>query len=91
MITSLGEPSRVVSLVHEYGGLVFSDVINLVHAKKAIKGGTDGLILVCNGAGNAGTLNPFAFIAAIKEFWDGMTILSGGISSGRKYIVVPKH
>ena len=87
VITSLGDPSRVVSLVHEYGGLVFSDVINLVHAKKAIKGGTDGLILVCNGAGgHAGTLNPFAFIAEIKEFWNGMTILSGGISSGRDIV-----
>lgn len=83
VITSLGDPSRVVSLVHEYGGLVFSDVINLVHARKAIQGGTDGLILVCTGAGgHAGTLNPFAFIAAVKEFWDGMTILAGGISNG---------
>ena len=87
VITSLGDPSRVVNLVHEYSGLVFSDVINLVHAKKAIQGGTDGLILVCNGAGgHAGTLNPFAFIAAIKEFWNGMTILSGGISSGRDIV-----
>ena len=87
VITSLGDPSPVVSMVHEYGGLVFSDVINLVHAKKAIQGGTDGLILVCNGAGgHAGTLNPFAFIAAIKEFWNGITILSGGISSGRDIV-----
>lgn len=84
VITSLGDPSSIVHLVHEYGGLVFSDVVNLVHAKKAIQGGTDGLILVCNGAGgHAGTLNPFAFIAAVKEFWEGITILSGGISSGR--------
>ena len=87
VITSLGDPSRVVSLVHEYGGLVFSDVINLVHARKAIQGGTDGLILVCNGAGgHAGTLNPFAFISAVKEFWKGITILAGGISSGRDIV-----
>ena len=57
VITSLGDPSEVVRIVHDYGGLVFSDVINLVHAKKAAQKGTDGLILVCNGAGgHAGTL-----------------------------------
>lgn len=87
VITSLGDPSLVVSMVHAYGGLVFSDVINLVHARKAVQGGTDGLILVCNGAGgHAGALNPFAFIAAVKEFWNGITILSGGISSGRDIV-----
>lgn len=84
VITSLGDPSRVVGIVHEYGGLVFSDVVNLVHARKAAERGTDGLILVCNGAGgHAGTYNPFAFIHAVKEFWDGITILAGGISTGR--------
>jgi len=84
VITSLGDPSRVVSIVHEYGGLVFSDVINLTHAKKAAEKGTDGLILVCNGAGgHGGTVNPFAFIGAVKEFWNGITILSGCISNGR--------
>lgn len=87
VITSLGNPQEVVRIVHEYGGLVFSDVINLVHAKKAIDGGTDGLILVCNGAGgHAGTFNPFAFIAAVKEFWDGIIILSGSISNGRDIV-----
>lgn len=84
VITSLGDPSRVANLVHEYGGLVFSDVVNLVHARKAAEKGSDGLILVCNGAGgHAGTYNPFAFIHAVKEFWDGIIILAGGISTGR--------
>ncbi|WP_147531651.1 NAD(P)H-dependent flavin oxidoreductase [Bacillus marasmi] len=84
VITSLGDPSQVVEIVHSYGGLVFSDVVNLVHAKKAAEKGTDGLILVCTGAGgHAGSLNPFAFISAVKEFWNGITILSGGISNGQ--------
>ena len=84
VITSLGDPGQVADIVHEYSGLVFSDVVNLVHAKKAVERGTDGLILVCNGAGgHAGTYNPFAFIHAVKEFWDGITILAGGISTGR--------
>lgn len=84
VITSLGDPSRVADIVHEYGGLVFSDVVNLVHARKAAERGSDGLILVCNGAGgHAGNYNPFAFINAVKEFWGGITILAGGISTGR--------
>jgi nitronate monooxygenase len=62
VITSLGNPSDVAKIVHSYGGLVFSDVISLDHARKAAKTGIDGLILVCSGAGgHGGTLNPFAF------------------------------
>lgn len=84
VITSLGDPSEVIDIVHQYGGLVFSDVISLKHAKKAAEKGADGLILVCNGAGgHGGTYNPFAFIHAVKEFWDGITVLAGGISSGQ--------
>ncbi|MEH6940651.1 NAD(P)H-dependent flavin oxidoreductase [Bacillus sp. JJ722] len=84
VISSLGDPSPVVSVVHSYGGLVFSDVINIFFAKKAAEKGVDGLILVCNGAGgHAGTLNPMAFIGGVKEFWTGYTILSGCISNGK--------
>ncbi|MEW9673879.1 NAD(P)H-dependent flavin oxidoreductase [Ammoniphilus sp. 3BR4] len=84
VITSLGDPSLAVRLAHEYGGLVFSDVSTLVHARKAAQKGADGLILVCNGAGgHGGTINPIAFMGAVKEFWDGITILAGCISNGR--------
>jgi nitronate monooxygenase len=83
VITSLGNPSDVANIVHSYGGLVFSDVISLDHARKAAKTGIDGLILVCSGAGgHGGTLNPFAFLRAVKEFWDGITVLAGSISTG---------
>ncbi|MBY6037232.1 nitronate monooxygenase [Fictibacillus nanhaiensis] len=83
VITSLGNPTDVATIVHSYGGFVFSDVISLDHARKAAKTGIDGLILVCSGAGgHGGTLNPFAFLRAVKEFWDGITILAGAISTG---------
>ncbi|MBU8906106.1 NAD(P)H-dependent flavin oxidoreductase [Desertibacillus haloalkaliphilus] len=84
VITSLGNPKPIVKIVHDYGGLVFSDVANLAHARKAADTGVDGLILVCNGAGgHAGTTNPFAFISAVKQFWDGITILAGSITNGQ--------
>lgn len=83
VITSLGHPGDVLPIVHGYGGLVYSDVANVKHAKKAAQSGVDGLILVCAGAGgHGGTLNPFAFIAAVKSFYDGIIVLSGTISTG---------
>ena len=83
VITSLGNPKDVVEKVHEYGGLVFSDVINLYHSKKAISVGVDGLILVCNGAGgHTGDLSPFAFVPEVREIFDGIIIVGGSISSG---------
>lgn len=84
VITSLGHPGEVMEIVHRYGGLVYSDVANIAHAKKAADLGVDGLILVCAGAGgHGGTLNPFAFIPAVKGFYDGTIILSGSISTGK--------
>jgi len=83
VITSLGNPKEVVEKVHEYGGIVFSDVINLYHSKKAISVGVDGLILVCNGAGgHTGDLSPFAFVPEVREIFDGIIIVGGSISSG---------
>ena len=85
VITSLGSPGPAVEAVHSYGGLVVSDVITPAFAKKAVQTGIDGLVLVCAGAGgHAGTLSPFAFIQAVREFWDGMLIYSGAISNGRQ-------
>jgi len=84
VFTSLGNPAAVVEIVHGYGGIVFSDVTTIYHAKKAVKSGVDGLVLVCGGAGgHAGTLNSFAFVSSIREFWDGITILAGSIASGQ--------
>jgi nitronate monooxygenase len=83
IITSLGDPSPVVEIAHQYGGVVFSDVINVKFAKKAIEKGVDGLVLVCSGAGgHGGTYNPFAFIHEVKTFWDGPVVLAGAMSKG---------
>ncbi|MBC6983696.1 nitronate monooxygenase family protein [Caulobacter sp. 17J80-11] len=84
VITSLGAVRDVVDAVHSYGGLVFHDVTNLRHAKKAAEAGVDGLILVAAGAGgHAGTWNPFALVNEIRSFFDGTIILSGCMSTGR--------
>jgi nitronate monooxygenase len=83
MITSLRAPDQVVEAAHSYGGLVFHDVTTIQHAKRALKAGVDGLILVCNGAGgHAGRLSPFALVPEVRSFYDGTIILSGAIASG---------
>lgn len=83
VITSLGAVPDLVKAVHGYGGLVFHDVINLRHARKAAEAGVDGIIAVAAGAGgHAGTMSPFALVSEIRRFFSGTIILSGAISSG---------
>jgi len=83
VITSLRPPAEVVEAAHSYGGLVFHDVINVRHAKKAADMGVDGLILVCAGAGgHAGALSPFALLREVKSWFNGTIILSGSIGDG---------
>ena len=83
IITSLRPPEELVQAAHSYGGLVYHDVINVRHAKKAAEQGVDGLILVCAGAGgHAGALSPFALLREVKEWFDGTVILSGSIGDG---------
>ncbi|WP_079509221.1 NAD(P)H-dependent flavin oxidoreductase [Mesobacillus jeotgali] len=87
VITSLGSPRKVVEIVHEYGGLVFSDVSDVKFARKAADTGVDGLILVANGAGgHAGELNGFAFVDSVRTFWDGIIVLAGSITTGKSIL-----
>ncbi|WP_372707108.1 NAD(P)H-dependent flavin oxidoreductase [Brevundimonas sp.] len=84
IITSLGAVRDVVDAVHGYGGVVFHDIANVRHAKKAAESGVDGLILVANGAGgHAGIINPFALVNEVREFFKGTIILSGCLSNGQ--------
>ena len=63
--------------------MVFHDVIKTQHAKKAMAAGVDGIIVVAAGAGgHGGTLNPFALVREIREFWQGPLILAGAINDG---------
>ena len=83
IITSLRAPDDVVKKVHEYGGMVFHDVISIRHAHKALEAGVDGLVLVCAGAGgHAGMLSPFALVREVRRFFDGPIALSGAITDG---------
>lgn len=83
VITSLGAREEVNQAVHSYSGIVLHDVINNEFARKAIGKGADGLIAVAAGAGgHAGTISPFALIQEIRNWWDGILVLSGAIATG---------
>ena len=84
VISALGSPRRIVEQVHSYGGLVFADVNTVEYARKAADCEVDGLALVASGAGgHTGMLSPFAFVSAVRAFWDGLIMLGGGICNGR--------
>ena len=83
IITSLSAPTAIAKGVHEYGGIVFHDVVKVRHAEKALEAGVDGVIPVCAGAGgHAGRLSPFALVNEIRRFFDGPLILAGAITNG---------
>ncbi len=83
VITSLSAPTALAPRVHEYGGLVFHDVIKVRHAEKALEAGVDGIIAVCGGAGgHAGNINPFALVNELRRIHSGLLILAGSITNG---------
>ena len=85
VITCLGDPRRAAEAVHGYGGIVFCDVVNARHARKAIEAGADGLICVGGGAGgHASSQSAFSLVREVREFWDGCLVLGGSISDGHQ-------
>jgi nitronate monooxygenase len=86
-IVSLAAPADILTAVHNYGGLVFNDVISNRHADKCAAAGADGLIAVCAGAGgHTGNLSPFAIVQEIRDWWEGPLALSGCIATGRSVL-----
>ncbi|GAA2000456.1 nitronate monooxygenase [Brevibacterium samyangense] len=84
VITSVGSPAPVADLFADAGIAVFSDVATVEHARKAAAAGVTGLVLLTAGAGGqTGWLNPFAFVTAVREFFDGPLVLAGGMTGGR--------
>jgi nitronate monooxygenase len=83
VITSVGSPKPVIGPLHDAGCLVLADVATVQHARKAADAGVDGLILLTAGAGGqTGWANGFAFVRAVRQFFDGIIVLAGGVSDG---------
>jgi len=84
VITALGSPERVIEAVHGYGGKVIADVNNINFARRCAEMAVDGMALICHGAGgHTGHLSPFSFSAYVREFFDGLIVLAGSITTGQ--------
>lgn len=83
VVTALGSPRPAAETVRAYGGTLIADVTTPTLARKALAAGADGLACICAGAGgHTGTLSPFAFASAVRQFHQGPLIIGGGISDG---------
>lgn len=83
IITSVGSPKAIMPRMKAANIKVLADVASLRHAEKALEAGVDGLILLSAGAGGkTGWANPFAFVRAVRAFYDGPLVLAGGLSDG---------
>jgi nitronate monooxygenase len=84
VITSVGSPEPVLGPLKDAGCLVLADVASVRHAEKAVAAGVDGLVLLTAGAGGqTGWVNPFAFVRAVRQFWDGIVVMAGGMADGQ--------
>jgi hypothetical protein len=71
-VLALAASADIVNAIHDYGGLVFNDIISEYHARKCAQANVDGLIAVAAGAGgHTGNVSPFALVTEIRERGSG--------------------
>lgn len=87
VVLALAANPDLVCTLQANGSLVFQDVIKDRHARKCAEMGVDGIIAVGAGAGgHTGDTSPFALMQEIREWWDGLLLLSGCIANGRSVL-----
>ena len=63
---------------------MLADVASVHHARRAVDAGADGLVLLTAGAGGqTGWANGFAFVRAVRQWFDGPLVLAGGVADGQ--------
>ncbi|MCB0416926.1 MAG: nitronate monooxygenase [Bdellovibrionales bacterium] len=89
VITSLGNPKKVIEKMHAVGSKVLCDVTTLAYAKKVEALGADGVVAVCAGAGgHAGETSPLVFIPYLKQHLKIPIVAAGGIVRGDQMAAV---
>ena len=84
VVLALAANPDLVRQLQANGSLVFQDVIKDRHARKCAEMGVDGIIAVGAGAGgHTGDRSPFALMQELREWWDGLVLLSGAIANGQ--------
>lgn len=83
VITSVGDPTATVPLVHEAGLLHYHDATSLRFAEKAIAAGVDGIVAIgAGGGGHSGAISHLAFIPQVRAMFDGTVVLAGAVGTG---------
>jgi len=83
VITSLGNPQKIIQKCHEQGIKVFCDVTDRKYGEKVALMKPDGLIAVNNLAGgHAGKLSSGELMATLREITDLPIISAGGVGLG---------
>jgi nitronate monooxygenase len=83
VVTSVGSPREITGPLHDAGLTVLADVASMRHVQRAQEAGVDGVVLLTAGAGGqTGWANPLAFMRAVRERYDGIVVLAGGVSDG---------
>jgi nitronate monooxygenase len=83
IISATGDPTDLAARVHDWGGLIWHDVVSMRFAEKAIAAGVDGLTCVgAGGGGHSGNVGHLVLIPQIREIFDGTLLMAGSISTG---------
>ena len=83
VISSVGDPTAMVPLVHEAGMLHFHDATSIRFAEKAIAAGVDGIVAIgAGGGGHSGSISHLAFIPQVRAMFDGIIVLAGAVANG---------
>ncbi len=78
-----GDPTELITRVHDFGGKVFHDITSMRFAEKAIKAGADGLNCIgAGGGGHSGTISHLALIPKIRAIYGGTIVMAGAVSTG---------
>lgn len=86
IITSLGNPSKIIHDCHDKGILVFCDVVDEYYGEKVSELKPDGLIAVNNQAGgHAGKLSSRELISRLKSVSNLPIISAGGVGTGTQF------
>jgi nitronate monooxygenase len=83
VITSVGDPTAMVPMVHDADLLHFHDATSIRFAEKAIAAGVDGIVAIgAGGGGHSGILSHLAFIPQVRAMFDGTVVLAGAVTNG---------
>jgi nitronate monooxygenase len=83
IVNAMGDPTELVKIVHDWGGVVFHDAVSVRFAEKGIAAGVDGLNCIgSGGGGHSGTNSLMTFIPRLREIFDGTIVAAGTLATG---------